>query len=287
MILVTGATGTVGRSVLEGLPAGAAVRVLVRQPDRWTPSPASVEVAQGDYRDRASLERAVRGVSRVLLVTPPLGDGDAQFVEVARRAGVEHVVKLSAANVEDPQADDLITRWQRSNEDVLLSSGLAWTLLRPRSFMSNTLSWAPSIRLEGTVRALYGTSAHACVDPRDVADVAVRALTEDGHQGRAYTLTGPQALSAADQTEQLGRALGRRLRFEELTPEQADSALLGRYPKEVAEALLHSAHRLRLGAKARVENTVWNVTGRAAGSFATWAGDHAEAFGAGLGADGR
>ncbi|MFD9818485.1 SDR family oxidoreductase [Streptomyces violascens] len=281
MILVTGATGTVGGLVLARLPAGRAVRVLARQPERVTAPHPSVEVVRGDYGDQASLERALQGVSRVLLVTNPSADGDARFIRVARRAGVEHVVKLSAANVGDPLADDLITQWQRRNEELLLSSGLAWTLLRPRSFMSNTLSWAPAIRAEGTVRALYGTFASACVDPRDVAEVAVRTLIEDGHEGRAYTLTGPEALSSADQTEQLGKALGLALRFEELAPDQARSGLLQRYPEDVAEALLHSAHHLKCGAKARVENTVFDVTGRAAGPFRAWAEDHTEAFAGG------
>jgi uncharacterized protein YbjT (DUF2867 family) len=118
------------------------------------------------------------------------GGDDERFV-AARSAGIRHVVKLSAAMVEDPGADDAITRWQRSCEEVLRGSGLRWTFLRPRSFMSNTLSWAASVRAQRVVRALYATSRNACVDPRDVAEVASPALTGDGHEDRSHVLTGP------------------------------------------------------------------------------------------------
>jgi uncharacterized protein YbjT (DUF2867 family) len=151
--------------------------------------------------------------------------------------------------------------------------------------MSNTLSWARSVRLEGVVRALYGASLSACVDPRDVARVAVRVLTEDGHAGQAYTLTGPQALSAAQQADQLGRLLGWPLRFEELSPGQARLALGRRYPVPVVEALLQSAERQRAGAKAQVQDTVRAVTGRPATTFCAWAADHLAAFAPGT-ADG-
>jgi uncharacterized protein YbjT (DUF2867 family) len=116
------------------------------------------------------------------------------------------------------------------------------------------------------------------VDPRDVAEVAARVLTEEGHAGRAYTLTGPEAVTAAGQTQQLGRLLGVPLRFEELTPDDARAALASRYPAPVVEALLESAERQRAGAKAGVEDTVGTLTGRPAGTFRAWAEDHLAAF---------
>lgn len=279
MILVTGATGTVGREVMRRLPADAPVRVLARNPSRVAGAGPGAEVVAGDYGDPASLERVMRGVRSAFLVTTRVaGDQDALFVEAARAAGVRHVVKLSAAAVEDPLADDLITRWQRGSEELLRASGMEWTLLRPRSFMSNTLSWAPSLRSEHVVRALYGSSANSCVDPRDIADVAVRALTEPGHRGRAYTLTGPQAVTAAEQTAGLAELLGRPLRFEELEPDQARALWSERHPAPVVEALLHSARRQSEGAKAGVENTVAELTGRPASSFGTWARAHLAEF---------
>ncbi|MFJ5042115.1 SDR family oxidoreductase [Streptomyces parvulus] len=280
MILVTGATGTIGGEVLRRLPAGLGVRVMARDPAQVR-APAGTEVVAGDYADQRSLERALRGVSRAFLLTSRIGgDDDARFVGAARSAGVRHLVRLSAAAVADPGADDLITRWHRAGEDLLRGSELRWTVLRPRAFMSNTLSWAASVRSERVVRALYGSSANVCVDPRDVAAVAVCALTEDGHEGRVHTLTGPEPISAVEQTAQLGRLLGTPLRFEELSLDQARAALRGRHPAAVAEALLASAERQRAGAKAHVADTVVRLTGRPARSFLTWAEDHIGAFGA-------
>lgn len=279
MILVTGATGTVGRLVLERLPAGRAVRVLARDPSRVRVPREGVEVVRADYGDPAALERALTGVHRALLVTSRVGgDDDVTFLRAAREAGVRQVVKLSAASVVDVRAQDLITRWQRDCEAALVSSELDWTLLRPRAFMSNALSWVSSVRSEGLVRSLYGHAPNACVHPRDIADVAVLALTGEGHAGQAYTLTGPQSLSAVEQTQQLARALGRRLRFAELEPSQARTALLRRHPAAVAEALLDSALRQKAGAKAQVLGTVLAVTGTAPRPFRTWAQDHTAAF---------
>ncbi|MFE2551125.1 NAD(P)H-binding protein [Streptomyces sp. NPDC059355] len=278
MILVTGATGTVGREVVGRLPVGSAVRVMTRDPARVAGGPAAAEVVRADYGDPQSLARALGGVTAAFLVTSRVGDDDERFVRAARSAGVRHVVKLSAAAVVDPRADDVITRWQRATEDLVRGSGMDWTLLRPRAFMSNAASWAGSIRSEGVVRALYGRSANACVDPRDIAEVAVRALTEAGHAGRAYTLTGPRAISAAEQTAQLAELLGRPLRFEELAPEQARTALAARHPRDLVEALLAGAERQRAGAKAGVETTVPALLGRPAGTFRGWAEDHRGAF---------
>lgn len=279
MILVTGATGTIGREVVRRIPADLAVRILARNPGRVAGAGAGAEIVPGDFSDPASLAGALQGVRTVFLVTNPGGDDDAGFIRSARSAGVRHVVKLSAAAVADDRAEDLITRWQRRNEDLLRGSGMEWTLLRPRAFMSNTLSWAGSIRSGHVVRALYGASANACVDPRDVAEVAVRALTEDGHAGRIHTLTGPTAITAVEQTAQLAELLCRPLRFEELGPEQARAALGARYPADIVEALLDSAERGREGSKAEVDGTVAALLGRPAGTFRGWASDHLSAFG--------
>ncbi|WP_331749553.1 NAD(P)H-binding protein (plasmid) [Streptomyces sp. NBC_00984] len=279
MILVTGATGTIGREVVRRIPADLAVRIMARDPGRVTGASASAEIVPGDFLDPPSLVGVLCGVRTVFLVTNPGRDDDGGFLRTARSAGVRHVVKLSAAAVADGRAEDLITRWQRRNEELLRGSGMEWTLLRPRAFMSNVLSWAGSIRSDDVVRALYGSSANACVDPRDVAEVAVRALTEDGHAGRVHTLTGPEAITAVEQTAQLAELLCRPLRFEELGPEQARTALGARYPADIVEALLESAERGREGSKAEVDGTVVGLLGRPAGTFRGWASDHLSAFG--------
>ncbi|MFD4552153.1 NAD(P)H-binding protein [Streptomyces sp. NPDC058466] len=282
MILLTGATGTVGRLVAERLSPTEPVRLLTRNPVRAAP-PAGrqVEVVGGDFGDFGSLVRVLAGVRSALLVTadPLTHAHDEHFVRAARTAGVRHVVKLSALAVTDPAATDLITRWQRGNEDLLRTSGMAWTLLRPRAFMSNTLGWARSIREEGVVRALDGTSANAVVDPRDIADVAALALTDpERHGGRAYPLTGPAPIAAAEQTAVLAEVLQRPLSFCELTESQVRERLGARYPGRVVDALMESAARQRSGAKSRVDPTVRELLGRQSGDYRAWATDHAGLF---------
>lgn len=280
MILVTGATGAVGREV-AGLLAGAGpVRILARCPERVAVRGPEVDIVAGEYGDRGALDRALRGIDSVFLVTNhPTEPDDERVAAAAAAAGVRHLVKLSMMAVEEPGADDFITRLQRGNEQAVRDSGVPWTFVRPRTFMSNTLSWAPGIRSEGVVRALYGASPVACVDPRDVAAVAVAVLTGTGHEGQAYAVSGPEAITAREQTAQLSEVLGRPLRFEELTPGQAREVLLAKYPRPVAEAFLESAERQRAGAKAAVVPTVEELTGSPARTFRTWAADRAEAFG--------
>ncbi|MFE5959942.1 NAD(P)H-binding protein [Streptomyces rubiginosohelvolus] len=281
MILVTGATGAVGREVAGLLAAAGPLRILARRPDRLTVRGDGIEVVEGAYGDRPALDRALRGVDSVFLVTnSPTEPDDDRVAGAAAAAGVRHLVKLSMMAVEEPGADDFITRRQRQNEEAIRESGVPWTFVRPRTFMSNTLSWAPGIRSAGVVRALYGDAPVACVDPRDVAAVAVAVLTGAGHEGRAYAVSGPEAITAREQTAQLSRVLGRPLRFEELGPDAARTALLAKYPRPVAEAFLESAERQRAGAKAAVVPTVQELTGLQARPYRTWAADHADAFAA-------
>ncbi|MFD6204240.1 NmrA family NAD(P)-binding protein [Streptomyces rubiginosohelvolus] len=281
MIIVTGATGAVGREVAGLLAAAGPVRILARRPERLTVRGDGVEVVEGAYGDRPALDRALEGVSSVFLVTnSPTDPDDERVAGAAAAAGVRHLVKLSMMAVEEPGADDFITRWQRRNEETIRASGVPWTFVRPRTFMSNTLSWAPGIRSAGVVRALYGDAPVACVDPRDVAAVAVAVLTGEGHEGRTYAVSGPEAITAREQTAQLSRVLGRPLRFEELGLDAARTALLAKYPRPAAEAFLESAERQRAGAKAAVVPTVEELTGCQARPYRTWAADHADAFAA-------
>ncbi|MFD8631950.1 NAD(P)H-binding protein [Streptomyces sp. NPDC059533] len=280
MILVTGATGTIGREVVRRLPADRPVRIMARDPERVTGAPRRARTVYGDYEDPRSLASALTGVTALFLVTNRMGEDDARIVRAARSAGVRHVVKLSAAAVTDDGADDVVSRGQRAQEEEVRGSGMEWTLLRPRAYMSNSLSWAASVRQDGVVRALHPEASVACVDPRDVAEVAVRALTEDGHAGRTYTLTGPEALTAVEQTAQLAELLGRPLRCAALEPEQARTALRRVHPEAVADALVYRAGRQVQAGKGRVEDTVPALLGRPAGSFRSWAGDHLGAFGA-------
>lgn len=265
---------------------GVDVRLLVRDPDKAARQGLPGQAVRADFGDLRGLRDALTGADAVLVITadPLRPQHDENVLAAARAAGVRRVVKLSALAVLDPGAQDVLTRWQRDNEERLLASGLAWTLLRPRAFMSNALGWAASVREEGIVRALHGSGRNACVDPRDVADAAVRALLDPACAGRSYALTGPEALSAREQTRALGEVLGRPLRCVELTEGQALERWRARWPEPLVQALLEGARRQRDGAKAAVADGVREATGHAPRGFADWARAHAEAFGGVTGA---
>jgi uncharacterized protein YbjT (DUF2867 family) len=275
-IVITGASGTVGSRTARLLAPGHQVRSLTRSPGR---TGLAGHAVQADLADGARLREVMAGADALLLITfdPEHGVHDRNALAAAADAGVGHVVKLSASAVGDPHAQDLITSWQRDCEDRLTACGLPWTLLRPRAFMSNTLGWAPSIRDEGVVRTLYGTSRNACVDPDDVALAAARALTSVPAR-RAFTLTGPHALSAVDQVQHLSRVYLQPLRHEELTEGQALDLWRGRHSERLARALLDSARRQAAGAKAQVADDIQHLTGRRPGSYPQWATRHAAAF---------
>ncbi|MGT2533005.1 NAD(P)H-binding protein [Streptomyces nojiriensis] len=277
---MTGATGAVGRHVARMLPADAEVRLLVRDVAKARRAGLRGEPVPGDYQDRPGLDRALRGADAVFVVTAnPLRPADDENILAAARAGgVRRAVKLSWLGVADPAEDGLIARWNRDAEARLRASGLDWTVLRMRTPMSNTLAWAPSIRAEGVVRALGGSVRSACVDPRDVAGVAVRALTAPGHAGRTYALTGPAPISVREQVRELSRVLRRPIGLEELTADQALARWRERLPEPLAQALLEAAVRRAGGASARTEGDVEAVTGRAPEAFASWAADHEPEF---------
>ncbi|MFC5143293.1 NAD(P)H-binding protein [Streptomyces aureoversilis] len=281
-IVITGATGTVGSRVARLLvAAGCEVTSLTRDPARAARAGLAGRIAGADLSDRPALTKELTGADAVLMVTfDPLRPAhDANLLAAARAGGVRHVVKLSALAVTDTGAQDLITRWQRDGEELVRASGLDWTLLRPRAFMSNTLSWASSVRSRGTVRALYGDARNACIDPQDVAGTAARVLSRPGgHAGRVHALTGPQALSARDQTRQLAALLDEPVGLEELTEQQALDAWRARHPEPLAQALLASARRQHEGAKAGLTDGVARVTGRTPGTYGAWAARHAAAF---------
>jgi uncharacterized protein YbjT (DUF2867 family) len=209
------------------------------------------------------------GVDAVHLITFG-GDDGAELttgpgiVERCRRAGVARITVLAG--------------WDRSPlEDALDEQGVGWTRLAPKEFMANALEWAPGIRAEGVVRCM-ATWPSAVVHEADVAAVAVVALTEDGHAGREYVLTGPEALTPADRTALIGAACGRDLAFVALTEDQERERLRSYgYPEEYVEFGVQLAANPPAGA-GEVLPTVAEVTGRPARTFSDWAVEHAAAF---------
>ena len=213
MLLLTGATGKVGRPLAEMLGArGVPFRALVRSLDRAAPlRDAGAELVEGDLARPDTLARAFDGVDRLFLLTAPAEEMVAlqhNAIEAARAAGVRHVVKLSAvgAGPGDP-VPVRVARWHAEIEGALRASGMAWTMIRPHGFMQNTFAFAPSVAAEGRFYA-PDTGRYPVVDARDVAAVAAAALTGGAHEGAEYEVTGPERLSRAPPL--LPRAAGQR-----------------------------------------------------------------------------
>ncbi|WP_413788203.1 NAD(P)H-binding protein [Streptomyces chartreusis] len=283
MILVTGATGTIGSEVVRQLAArGEKVRALTRDPAAAR-VPSGVEAVPGHPGDRASVEGAMAGVAAAFLVGvfgPDDAGRDRGLVEAARAAGVRRIVKLSSIGTGDPRLAGF-GRWHLPGEEAVRGSGLEWTVLRPSSFASNSLAWADAVR-EGTPAPNpMGEGQQGVVDPRDVAEVAVRALLEPGHTGRTYTLTGPETIGASGQAAVLGEILGRPVTLLSLTVDQRREQLLGAgLGVDYADSLMAGARFIEEGGNAVVTDDVPEVLGRPARSYREWAEDHRTAFGA-------
>jgi uncharacterized protein YbjT (DUF2867 family) len=277
MIMVTGATGNLGRSLVDQLStSGQTVRALTRDANRAR-LPGSVEVVEGDLTQPDSLHPALKGVDALFLVMSSRSGDAASVLEVARQAGVRRVVMVSTLAAQN-HPDSAVGRGSLQAEHALGTSGLSWTVLRPTQFASNTLWWAPMIRTGGIVRAPFAHVALPTIHPGDIAAVARVALTEDGHHGKTYPLTGPQALTPPQLAQAIGAALGRDLVYEELTVEQAREQLAQQFPVEIANSVLDLMGRTATDADSVVLSTVEQVTGEPARTFQQWARDHVEAF---------
>lgn len=281
MVLVTGATGTVGRKLVGELHRmGAQVRALSRDP-RSARLPEGVQVVGGDLGRPDSLAPAVIGVDRVFMLCtgPARVAQEANLVAAAQRAGVARIVKLSALTVEDTSQHDAITRWHAAGELAVAESGLGWTFLRPGAFMSNALAWIPMVKHQGKVFAPFINVRTAAIDPLDVALAAARVLTEDGHEERAYALTGPELLGPTEQVERLGQVLGRSLELVEVPPQAARQRMLeAGMDAELADAVLATQANAGHGPGGIVTPTVAELTGRPARTFSDWAHEHAPLF---------
>jgi len=237
-------------------------------------------VVAGDLGRPETLPSALQGIERVFLLSggPEGPEHDANLIAAGEQAGVRHVVTLSVLGA-GHGADDPITRWHLAGERAVTASGMAWTILRPGAFMSNALMWAPSIKDQGVVYAPFAQAKTGAVDPADIAAVAARALTGAGQGGKTYPLTGPELLSAADQVEIPGAALGRPLQVVDVPPERAKAAMVDSdMPAELADAVIASMAQAGTDHAMAVLPTVEQVTGRPARSFAEWADAHLEAF---------
>ena len=283
MILVTGATGRVGRLVVdELLHAGASVRALTRHPERAA-LPTGVDVVAGDFTDPASLDPALDGASAVFLVwTAPLAAAPAVISRLAAHKSRPRRVVYLSAPIRTPhpffQQPNPMRALNAEVERLLAAARLDVTVIRPGMFASNALHWwAPQIREGNVVRWPYASAETAPVDERDIAAVAARTLLDDQHVGRDYVLTGPESLSQATQVHAIGDVIGRPLQFDELSPDEFRLETARSWPSAVVDMLL-SAWQATLGHSAYVTSDVQQILGAPAQTFRQWAADHASAF---------
>lgn len=276
--LITGATGAVGKHIVNQLIAsGAQVHALSRKPNQ-TDLPAKVKVFEGDLTASGLQEGIFDGVKSMFLF-PAYGDL-RPFLARAKAAGVEHVVLLSSLATAAEFPRDLNSpsyRHHRAIEQNVEASGIAYTFLRPGSFANNLRFWSHTIKASKAVYGPYPQSAQALIHEADVADVAVASLTTNAHKGATYALTGPESLTQADQLKTIGAAIGQKLTYCTITPEQFIQSMSQFMPADVIKMMLDYWSDT-VEQPDVVRPTVEQITGRPARTLTQWAADHASDF---------
>jgi uncharacterized protein YbjT (DUF2867 family) len=276
MIFVTGAAGNAGGAVVRALvDEGQRVRALVRADSDALRVPAGAQIAVGDLNRPETLERHLRGVEAVFLLSGY--DGMGETLALMRRAGVERVVLLSSSAAPGGDLGNPVARYHILSEEAVRRSGLPWTFLQPNSFMSNTFDWIPQLREGDVVSAPFAKVPVATNDPDDVAAVAAAALTSSEHGGRAYRVSGPEALLPEDRLAALGRVLDRDLHLQPLSNEEARAELRRTVSLPYVKAFMSFFAHGELD-ESEVLPTVEDVTGSPSRTFEEWARAHARAF---------
>ena len=280
MYLITGATGNVGGPLAQQLhQQGHGVRALVRDPSRAGRLPTGIEVAVGDLDDPDSVSKAAAGVEAIFLMQVGVGTEQTKtMIAAARDAGVPRIVLLSSAGARLLPLDGPMPTALAAREQVLRESGLGVTYLRPSAFASNAFAWRDSIRT-GNVTDPTGDGVLAVMDPDDIARVAVTALTDDGHAGKGYLLTGPQALTAREQVATIAEVTGHPVDFQDVIPHEfAQAAIQRGTPPEQAQLMERLNEVFRARRSVTITDDVQNITGTAPATFRSWCERHVGAF---------
>ncbi|WP_030689060.1 SDR family oxidoreductase [Streptomyces sp. NRRL B-1347] len=278
MIVVTGATGNVGRALVDQLTtADTPVRALVRDPRR-AHLPTTAETTRLTVSaDATDMTAQFDGADALFLHASATGEHTTAFLAAARTAGVQHVTVLSSIAVEDdPAHDTFIHTWHRTLEQDVRDSGLDWTFLRPGGFATNTLQWAWQIHDGDTVRGPYAKSVSTPIHEADIAAVARHSLLER-HSGTAHVLTGPEAVTTEDQIAAIAHAIGRPLTYTEIPPHDVVPEMFPIIPADMVPGFVASL-ATTVDTAPPLTTTVQTVTGNPARTYAQWAQDHADDF---------
>jgi uncharacterized protein YbjT (DUF2867 family) len=276
VILVTGATGNAGGAVASALiAAGERVRGLVRREEDRSRLPAGVEAFTGDLNEPGTLRVPLQDVRAVFLLSG-YRDMPGVLAEV-RNAGVDRIVLLSGSAAPDGDLSNAIARSHIVSEHAVCESGVPFTFIQPNAFMSNTFRWIPQLREGDVIRAPFADVRAAVIDPDDVGAVAALALTSNGHEGRAYRVSGPESLLPADCVDVLADVLGRDLRLEAQTDAAARAEMSATMPPDYVEAFFRFYADGDLD-ESKVLATVRDLTGRRPRRFEQWAIAHADRF---------
>lgn len=282
MILVTGATGTNGRELVDELhKRRVPFKAMLRNTNKRSVLPEGVETVQGDFAKPETLSRALNGVDHAFLVSPSSEQSaelEKNFIVAAKNTGVAHVVKLSVIGA-DLHSTSQFQRFHREAEIELENSGMGWTNLRPNLFMQTTLSYKPTIVSQNAIFASAGNSRISAVDVRDIAAVAAVALTEAGHEGKHYVITGPQALTHTEMAAHLSEALGKDVRYVDVPYSVTRDALLQMgIPAWQVEGIIELNDIYKRGEAAGVTDIVRSVAKKEPITFAQFARDFANVF---------
>ena len=280
-ILVTGATGNTGRAIVDALARrGAPVRAMVRAEADRAKLPAGVPAVVADFDDLASIAAALDGADRAYLVTPSSERAEEQqrrFADLAAKAGLRHLVVLSQL-ASDEHSPVRFLRYHAAVEQHVRDLGVPYTFLRPNLFFQGLLAFAGTISSQGRFYAPIGDATISAIDVRDIADVAAVTLTEAGHEGATYTLTGPASITHTQIAAALTAALGRDVTFTDVPPEAFADSLRGILPPWQVEGLLEDYAHYRRGEAASVSSAVAEITGRPPRDIQQFARDYAPAF---------
>jgi uncharacterized protein YbjT (DUF2867 family) len=282
MIFITTPTGTVGSALVNALKsAKATFRAGYRSPDKAAEAKSiSPDTALFDYERPDTFPAALKGIEKVFLLSPPgLNDKEAGVIDAAKSAGVKHVVKLSVWGAESEAFS--FARHHRPIEKHLEKSGLAYTILRPNGFMQNFISsFAQTIKNQNAFYLPAKDAKISVIDVRDIAAVAAKVLTSNGsHQGKTYTLSGPESLSNAEIAEKFSRALNKKVSYVDLSDQDFKKSLLGLgVPEQLVDGIIELQHYYISGKAAKVTPDVEVVTGKRARSFDDFLRDNISAF---------